>query len=533
MKAARQRPPEARIYLLSELLELLEDGTLRIPNFQRAFKWKDEDRRVLFDSIARGFPIGTLLLWHRPAEDPARTFSDGSKPSVNSPRAGREALLVLDGQQRLWSLALSLHGRESAAGRASIAFDPKTDELVVVRQRGGQRDGLFPVSAARSSLTFNDWLGENASGGTDLEGIRSFFDAVQRTRIPAYILDTADESVARRLFQRVNDSGSRLTETEVFDALHANADASAKPASVGALTDQLQEMRFGKVKSDVVLQVLLAIQGHPDPTDGKKMLGAKLSVGELTHLLPPTQRALEHAITFLREDARILHERYLPHATVLLTLGLFFDKFREPSGRSRELLTRWVYRGALNGAHARGKPIIREGIRAVRNGEDEHASVQLLLGSVGDASLRSADIRASPRVMEKLSALAMLAAEPRDLVTGDCLDLSQLVETAGQPVAIAKTDSTSLLAGALFQAMTVKAIRQALAGVGMTDALLQSHLLEREWLDLIARSDAAWVALRDEKIRAARDRFLMRMAGIGADDGPPPEAFLIDDEKPS
>jgi hypothetical protein len=37
------------------------------------------------------------------------------------------------------------------------------------------------------------------------------------------------------------------------------------------------------------------------------------------------------------------------------------------------------------------------------------------------------------------------------------------------------------------------------------------------------------VSLSD--LGATPDAFLTRMAGIGADDGPPPEAFLIDDEE--
>lgn len=530
MTAARQRPPEARIYLLTELLELLEDGTLRIPNFQRAFKWKDEDRRLLFDSIYRGFPIGTILLWKRPADDQARTFNDG-EVSAESTRGGRDSMLVLDGQQRLWTLALSLYARDAAAGRSGIAFDPMTDELVVTRQREVLREALFPVSAARSSLTFNDWLRHHSVGDTSLDAIRNFFDVVQRTRIPAYILDNVDEGVARRLFQRVNASGRRLEEHEVFDALHANADASAKPRSVGALTKQLDEMGFGSVKSDLVLQVLLAIQGHRDPTDGKKMLGGKHSVGELTEWLPPTQRALEHAIAFLREDARILHERYLPHTTVLLTLGLFFHRFPRPHARTRELLTRWVYRGALNGSHARGKPIIREALRAVRDASDEHESAQLLLRSVGEASLRAADVRASPRVMEKLSMLAMLALGPRDMVTGESEDLAQLVQTGRQPVVLAKAGANTgtHLGGAFFQARSASAIRQAVARDAITDLALQSHLVERAWFKLIARDEPQWVELRAEKIQQERDSFLIRMTGIGADDGPPPEAFLIDD----
>ncbi|WP_407635669.1 DUF262 domain-containing protein [Lamprocystis purpurea] len=58
-----------------------------MPEFQRPLRWQWEDVRRLFDSIVKGYPIGNLLLWIRPAPQatihlgelhiPARQFEDG------------------------------------------------------------------------------------------------------------------------------------------------------------------------------------------------------------------------------------------------------------------------------------------------------------------------------------------------------------------------------------------------------------------------------------------------------------------------
>ena len=59
--------PEAETYRLHQLVDLVRAGRMRLPHFQRELKWGKEDVVALFDSIFRGFPIGSLLLWERPA----------------------------------------------------------------------------------------------------------------------------------------------------------------------------------------------------------------------------------------------------------------------------------------------------------------------------------------------------------------------------------------------------------------------------------------------------------------------------------
>ena len=57
------KPARADRITVEELLKLANDGRLRVPSFQRALRWDADDKWKLLDSMERGYPIGTLLLW--------------------------------------------------------------------------------------------------------------------------------------------------------------------------------------------------------------------------------------------------------------------------------------------------------------------------------------------------------------------------------------------------------------------------------------------------------------------------------------
>ena len=72
--ALLDRRPEARTFSVQDLLEVVASGRLRIPSFQRGLKWDRMDARLLLESLFRGYPVGTLLLWEAaaPAQVPPR-----------------------------------------------------------------------------------------------------------------------------------------------------------------------------------------------------------------------------------------------------------------------------------------------------------------------------------------------------------------------------------------------------------------------------------------------------------------------------
>ena len=114
---------EEKTEVLHEFLQRAQtDGaTVLIPDLQRPYVWTPNQVTLLIDSLIRGWPFGTLLMWkvgHGELQNiPHRQFwrvvdrtgnGDGSVVTRKDPPASYH--MVLDGQQRVQSLLLALGG---------------------------------------------------------------------------------------------------------------------------------------------------------------------------------------------------------------------------------------------------------------------------------------------------------------------------------------------------------------------------------------------------------------------------------------
>lgn len=86
---------------LQEVVELIGDGRMRLPEFQRNFTWALSDQRSLLDSIQKQYPVGTLLLLDVVGRSGGSPFGERSFTGAPSLLPKATELLVLDGQQRL------------------------------------------------------------------------------------------------------------------------------------------------------------------------------------------------------------------------------------------------------------------------------------------------------------------------------------------------------------------------------------------------------------------------------------------------
>lgn len=86
-------------YTIDTLLQRIRTSRLALPDFQREFVWKPNEVVELLDSVAKQWPIGSLLLLSGP--QPFATKEIESGPSVSS--TDLESY-ILDGQQRITSL---------------------------------------------------------------------------------------------------------------------------------------------------------------------------------------------------------------------------------------------------------------------------------------------------------------------------------------------------------------------------------------------------------------------------------------------
>lgn len=88
---------------LSKLLDQIVEGRIQLPDFQRGWVWDDAHIRSLLVSIARSFPIGSIMLLQTGGESRFQIRPvEGVDVQQGAPE--RAELLILDGQQRLTSL---------------------------------------------------------------------------------------------------------------------------------------------------------------------------------------------------------------------------------------------------------------------------------------------------------------------------------------------------------------------------------------------------------------------------------------------
>ncbi len=92
---------------VSELVDKVQRGELTLPEMQRRYVWPATRVRDLLDSLYRGYPSGTILVWETDEEMPVRELAvRATRPPTTS-----QKLLLLDGQQRVTSLSAILSGQ--------------------------------------------------------------------------------------------------------------------------------------------------------------------------------------------------------------------------------------------------------------------------------------------------------------------------------------------------------------------------------------------------------------------------------------
>ncbi len=392
---------------VDDLVARAMQGRIRVPRFQRGLKWRDTDVQKLFDSIHRGFPIGTLLMWKRRAPDATVCFGPVEVPAV----ATDDAWWVVDGQQRLTSLVAGLnHPNPHDPDDPFVVYydlQAKEDQTTFFRPHRLRRRTPYciPIARCHDPADFQSWLfdfveqtGERAL----IERASDVATRIRNYRVPVYVVETDDVDVARQIFLRTNRAGRRMDLHEVFAALAPpDMETARRPE---AITERLSGA-FGPLDANVVAKAAKALvsddvtrtDSHPDVPD----TGAWMA---------RTESALEDALRFIRECG-VPHTRLLPFVpTPTVTLARFFARHQHPSARTRRLLRRWLWRGFFSDGLASDAKTFRRAVVAV--GDDEDASVQALLAQVSSRS--SYTLPAEFDARNSAARLAVLALSTRD-----------------------------------------------------------------------------------------------------------------------
>ena len=107
--------PKPDSFKLGELRGKIENGDITIPQFQRQFVWSLDNCAKLFDSIFKGYPVGTITLWT--TQERMRNVKEIAGYKFPDAKPGYPVNYVLDGQQRLTSIYVGLRGEKIDNGK--------------------------------------------------------------------------------------------------------------------------------------------------------------------------------------------------------------------------------------------------------------------------------------------------------------------------------------------------------------------------------------------------------------------------------
>lgn len=535
------RRPEARAFKIEDLMNELRQGRLRVPEFQRAVRWERKNAHQLLDSIYRGYPVGTLLLWENDAPPAEVAFG-----SVKLSAPGRpDAYWIVDGQQRIMSLARTLMAPTTNDDEFAAYFDLDEAKFVSPPKLGSSaadRSRWFPLTEALDSERLLAWLFEHASDNKPRrERAALLGKRIREYDIPVYIVRTDNEQILRDVFNRANSTGVAMDETDVFEALHGSR-SSTNPSSIRQINKILSDLEFGRVEEKNLYRLLRVLQGE-DVSDRAGKGPLRLSAHQAETAYRQTAEAASAAILFLKKDAGIPHYELLPYKQPFVALGKFFHLHPNPTVRSRELLVRWLWRGALNGTHRGDTVSTRADLDRIVL-DDEFASVQRLLEVTNAPPTKSVEVKDPfkfSNAASKLLTLAMLDLGPLDILTGKPVPAASLLTQAQNDLALPLPQIVLALSGdadGLHRSAANRLVHQAQPSVRKNLLqvsnleVLASHGISSQAHEALRQGDASsFLKLRAASMQTQASSFFERKARWQETDRPPLAALLIEDEE--
>ncbi len=211
---------------LRRLLEEVAAGSILIPEFQRPFVWNDQQRLDLLDSVARGLPIGGIMVW-RTREHRLKCYERLGPFLLPEPSESGPWTYLIDGHQRLTTLFAALmplnpDAQSDSEVRWPINVDLReTPPHFLLPGRGQHRPHVVPAGTLSTNARVYQaqkplWEGGHEDEATRLEEVASSFrDYV----IPLIPLVSEDIGLVTHAFARVNRGGTSMSEAHLASAL--------------------------------------------------------------------------------------------------------------------------------------------------------------------------------------------------------------------------------------------------------------------------------------------------------------------------
>ncbi|GAA7702426.1 DUF262 domain-containing protein [Helicobacter pylori] len=376
--------------------EVVDELNVRyfLPDIQREYVWlkKADEKKIeqLFDSILRGYPIGSFLFWKLQKEDIAKsdeqdenklnfqlyqfiTNYDERKPhneKIYIEQITRDDLcIVLDDQQRLTSLYIGLKGTRTLRKKGARSDNPNAYEekrlyLNLKHQPNMDNPEDNYQFEFHAKMPENDknhfWFKvgdilelESVWNYADKHGLKdnalNLLEKLKDTFHNKQLISFFEEKEKNlnkvlNIFIRVNSGGVKLSYSDLLMSILTASFSSDIREKMNELVDALKDKGFPNVEQDQVLKTCLLLIGKDTTFELKNF--NKSNVKEIEKNWEKITESIYKAAELLETFGYV---KYLGSAYILSSLAYFYFLRQKMDKNDEEQALKFVRNAQIMG----------------------------------------------------------------------------------------------------------------------------------------------------------------------------------------
>ncbi|GHS39303.1 hypothetical protein JP0122_11130 [Helicobacter pylori] len=365
-----------------------------LPDIQREYVWlkKADEKKIeqLFDSILRGYPIGSFLFWKLQKEDIAKSdeqdenklnfqlyqfITNYDERKLHNEEIYIEQIMrddlsiVLDGQQRLTSLYIGLKGTRTLKKKGArndnpnayeekrlylnLKHQPNMDnpkdnyqfEFYAKAPANDENHFWFKVGDILELESVWNYAEKHGIKGNALDLLGKLKDAFHTKQLISFFEEKEKNlNKVLNIFIRVNSGGEKLSYSDLLMSILTASFSSDIREKMNELVDALKLKGFPNVEQDQVLKTCLLLIGKDTTFELKNF--NKNNIKKIEENWEKITESIYNAAKLLETFGYV---KYLGSAYILSTLAYFYFLKQKMDKNDEEQALKFVRNAQIMG----------------------------------------------------------------------------------------------------------------------------------------------------------------------------------------